>query len=223
MNQQQAIEFVTFQLQPSTERESFLQAAHRSQQAVQHYAGYESRTLLHVEESGEWLDLVGWSSLEAAQQAAAAFGNDPAASDLIAALDGPTVNMNHYMRLTELEALGLGTSSQGEGRVEGACVEVVRFKLKDGANRADYEQVIVDMTAELQTSPGFIAREVGYNDTTGEWLEVIHYTSREAANALFEKLQHSSCMARGMALIDEATLTMQFAAPVSLEQAGQLS
>jgi hypothetical protein len=72
-----AIEVVIFRLQPTVTRADFLAVVDETTALLKTQDGFRSRTVSQAE-SGEWLDILSWESVEAAKAAATVFQTDPA-------------------------------------------------------------------------------------------------------------------------------------------------
>ena len=72
-----AIEVVIFHLHPTVTRADFLEAVDETTALLKTQDGFISRTVSFAE-SGEWLDILSWESIEAAKTAATVFQTDPA-------------------------------------------------------------------------------------------------------------------------------------------------
>lgn len=72
-----AIKVVLFHVQPALTRDVFLAAVAETTALLKTQDGFFSRTV-SLAESGEWLDILYWESIEAAKAAAAVFQTDPA-------------------------------------------------------------------------------------------------------------------------------------------------
>jgi heme-degrading monooxygenase HmoA len=82
-----AIEVVIFQVRPTVTRADFLQAVEETTALLKTQEGFLSRTVSQAE-SGEWLDILSWESLEAAKAAVTAFQTDPAGKRFSDYVDG---------------------------------------------------------------------------------------------------------------------------------------
>jgi hypothetical protein len=82
-----AIEVVIFQVRPTVARADFLQAVEETTALLKTQEGFLSRTVSQAE-SGEWLDILSWESIDAAKSAAAVFQTDPAGKRLSDYLNG---------------------------------------------------------------------------------------------------------------------------------------
>ncbi|WP_201391774.1 antibiotic biosynthesis monooxygenase [Ktedonobacter sp. SOSP1-85] len=72
-----AIEVVIFHVLPDVARGDFLAAVAETTALLQTQGGFLSRTVSQAE-SGEWLDILDWASVEAAKKAVSVFQSDPA-------------------------------------------------------------------------------------------------------------------------------------------------
>lgn len=72
-----AIEVVIFRLQPTVTRADFLAAVDETTALLKTQNGFISRTV-SLAESGEWLDILSWKSIEAAKAATIVFQTEPA-------------------------------------------------------------------------------------------------------------------------------------------------
>lgn len=82
-----AIEVVIFQVRPTVARADFLQAVDETTALLNTQDGFLGRTVSQAE-SGEWLDILTWESIEAAKAAVAVFQTDPAGKCFSDYLDG---------------------------------------------------------------------------------------------------------------------------------------
>ncbi len=64
-------------------------------ECIKEFNGFISRSLT-VNEAGEWLDLVYWTSKEAALKAASEVSRDPKAIASFSVIDESTMSMSHY-------------------------------------------------------------------------------------------------------------------------------
>lgn len=72
-----ATEVVIFRLQPAATETDFLAAVDETTALLKTQPGFISRTIGKAE-SGEWLDILYWETIEAAKNAAEVFQTDPA-------------------------------------------------------------------------------------------------------------------------------------------------
>ena len=81
-----AVEIVIFHLQPTVTNPDFLTAIDETTAWLKTQKGFVSRTVGRAE-SGEWLDILFWESVEDAKAAAALFQANPAGKRLSEYLD----------------------------------------------------------------------------------------------------------------------------------------
>jgi hypothetical protein len=72
-----AVEIVIFHLQPDVTNEDFQASVDATTTLLETQSGFISRTV-GQSESGEWLDILYWDSVESAKKASAVFQTDPA-------------------------------------------------------------------------------------------------------------------------------------------------
>jgi len=88
------------------------------------------------------------------------------------------------------------------------CVEVVSYQLQKGVTRERYMPFVQQLQESVKEMEGFIQREVLYNEESGVWMEIIEWSSADAAKQAEAKLMQEPCMMEGMELIDQTTLQM---------------
>lgn len=88
------IECVVFRLAEGSDQTEFLDNAQLMSEWVKDQPGFVSRNLSCTDE-GEWIEHIEWTSMEAAQAAAALIGNDDKTRPFVAAIDGPSLTMRH--------------------------------------------------------------------------------------------------------------------------------
>jgi hypothetical protein len=81
-----AIEVVIFRLQSAVTRADFLAAVEETTALLKTQDGFIRRTM-SLAESGEWLDILSWKSVEAAKAATTLFQTDPAGKRFSECLD----------------------------------------------------------------------------------------------------------------------------------------
>lgn len=92
------VEFVLSRAKEGVTDEQILAASDALQRDVVAFDGYVSRQLFKNEE-GQWVDLVHWTSLEAAQRAAEVIMARPSAHALMTLIDESSVTMLHVKSL----------------------------------------------------------------------------------------------------------------------------
>jgi hypothetical protein len=99
VNKSLVVELAQFKLGAGVDEQSFLKAAEAVQENfLKKQSGYINRELLKGEDN-QWVDIVHWSSLEAAQQAAEMMLKDPSAIGFVQAIDPASVKMMHLKTL----------------------------------------------------------------------------------------------------------------------------
>lgn len=87
------MEIATFRLLPGVSEADFLAAVRATAPILARHRALRARSLTC--DRGEWSDIVEWSSLSAAMEAAEAVMADPAMTPLMVAIDPATVQMRH--------------------------------------------------------------------------------------------------------------------------------
>lgn len=88
------VEIVTFRLIAGADEGAFRQAAAATDAVLRTNPAYGARVLSR-DEAGLWTDVVRWSSLTAAEAAAAGMMTDPAFGPFLSLIDPATVQMRH--------------------------------------------------------------------------------------------------------------------------------
>jgi hypothetical protein len=91
-----SIEIVTFKTLPGVSVAQLLAAADATQPWLQRQPGYVTRQLL--QDADEWMDIVTWASLDAAQAAGQAFMSEPSAQQFGALIDTASMVLRHATR-----------------------------------------------------------------------------------------------------------------------------
>lgn len=86
-------EMVSFKTKSDVSDMEVLMAAARSQQVIQHYAGFKRRQLLRMED--HWLDLVIWESLGEAQAAASQAMKNPECLAFFNLIDEHSIDLKY--------------------------------------------------------------------------------------------------------------------------------
>ncbi len=91
-----AVELVSFQLKNSVEETSFLISSKNFQEHfVAAQSGFISRKLVKSED-GLWADMVIWSNMDSAQQAAQNMQNSPFAGEYVSMIEESSITMQHF-------------------------------------------------------------------------------------------------------------------------------
>lgn len=92
--EQPAIEIVTFRLRDGIDPQSFGIAAAAIMPFVRSLEGFLERHLCELED-GSWIDVVRWSSLADAKNAAAMFQKASEVSEFASMIDFSTIDLRH--------------------------------------------------------------------------------------------------------------------------------
>ncbi len=84
----------------------------------------------------------------------------------------------------------------------GRTLELVLFKLKEGATREQLLATEGGVTRWAQEQPGFISRELSYDADGDRWIDVVWWRSMEEAGAAAEAAMRSQSCAPMFSLID---------------------
>ena len=95
-------EIVIYRLKPGVNRNQFLEISARATEWLRTHAGYLGRELLE-DESGQWVDLVRWATMEEALAAANAFMEAPEAAAFMGAVEPESITMLHPRRVVMYE------------------------------------------------------------------------------------------------------------------------
>ncbi len=95
-----AIEVVIFRVQPSVSYADLLAAIEETTALLKTQGGFRSRTVSKAE-SGEWLDILSWESIEADKSVPAVFQTDPAGKRFSDPLDLPQIQVFYTASVVE--------------------------------------------------------------------------------------------------------------------------
>jgi hypothetical protein len=87
-------------------------------------------------------------------------------------------------------------------------LELVIFKLSDGATREDLLATVDAVSDWAKSQPGFISRELSYDAQGDRWIEVVWWRTIEDGHAAAELALTSESCAPMFALIDEESTLM---------------
>ena len=87
-------EIVIYRLKPDVDRSRFMEISNRATEWLRQRPGYLGRELLE-DESGLWVDLVRWATMEDALAAASAFMDVPEAVAFMDAAEPESITMLH--------------------------------------------------------------------------------------------------------------------------------
>jgi antibiotic biosynthesis monooxygenase (ABM) superfamily enzyme len=89
------IEVVISKVKPGYSREEVIESAEVLSAVVQKYPGFISRTLSVAEASQEWVDIVYWTDMASAQQAAEAVMKDETCLKVFSMIDERDMKLLH--------------------------------------------------------------------------------------------------------------------------------
>jgi hypothetical protein len=92
---------------------------------------------------------------------------------------------------------------------EQSVLELVVFKLKDGATRDELLATVDGVNAWVNTQPGFVSRDLIYAAAEDQWIDVVWWDSLESAESAADAALSSDSCAPMFELIDtESTLML---------------
>ena len=91
-------EIVIYRLKPDMDRDRVMEISHQAPDWLRQRPGYLGRELLE-DESGQWVDLVRWATMDDALAAASAFMEVPDAAAFMEAVEPESVTMLHPRRV----------------------------------------------------------------------------------------------------------------------------
>ena len=94
------LEIVTFKTKPGVSDAQVLSAADGLQREVERLDGYRARRLLKTDD-GTWVDMVWWTTLEAAHAAAQTIETQPIAQTFMEIADAQSIRMLHARPVKE--------------------------------------------------------------------------------------------------------------------------
>jgi hypothetical protein len=92
-------------------------------------------------------------------------------------------------------------------------LELVVFGLNEGVSRERFLATTDEVSQWISRRPGFISRELSYDEDGDRWIEVVWWRSREEAHAAAELAMTSESCAPMFALIDMGSALMAHAEP----------
>jgi antibiotic biosynthesis monooxygenase (ABM) superfamily enzyme len=95
-------EIVIYRLKADVNRDQFMEISDQATGWLRNRPGYLGRELLE-DDSGQWVDLVRWATMEDALAAASAFMEVPQATAFIAAVEPESITMLHPRRVVRYE------------------------------------------------------------------------------------------------------------------------
>ena len=95
-------EIVIYRLKADVDRNQFMEISDRATEWLRNRPGYLGRELLE-DDSGQWVDLVRWATMEDALAAASAFMEVAQAAAFMAAVEPDSITMLHPRRVVRYE------------------------------------------------------------------------------------------------------------------------
>ncbi len=174
------IELARFSLVEGTDYLEFVSQAEALQEF---FAGTRSavrRSLICNRETGVWSDIVYWSSMSAALQAAERIVNLPAAQPFLQSINYTTLRLDHaYMKVDWLSP----TIGHMERDAEATAlkVELAAFPLKSRVSEQDFIEEAEATTPFFQDVRTAVHRVVALGDDNATWYDIVYWTSLSAA------------------------------------------
>ena len=94
MQMGEQLEIVIYRLKPDMDQSRFMEISTRASEWLRQRPGYLGRQLLH-DDSGQWVDLVRWATMDDALAAASAFMDVPEAIAFMDAVEPESITMLH--------------------------------------------------------------------------------------------------------------------------------
>ncbi len=87
-------------------------------------------------------------------------------------------------------------------------LELVVFKLTAGASREQLLDTAGPVSRWIAQQPGFVSRQLAYDEDGGRWIDVVWWRTLEDAHAAAERAMTSPACAPMFALIDMESILM---------------
>ena len=95
-------EIVIYRLKGEVHRDQFMEVSARATEWLRNRPGYLGRELLE-DDSGQWVDLVRWATMDDALAAASAFMEVPEAAAFMDAVEPESITMLHPRRVVSYD------------------------------------------------------------------------------------------------------------------------
>ena len=89
-----------------------------------------------------------------------------------------------------------------------ACIEVVTFKLKSGADIDRFVESAQHLNAILPQVEGFRKRQLAYDAESTTWIDIVNWSSIETAREASQKVMESDECSLMFQMIDESSVKM---------------
>jgi hypothetical protein len=99
------------------------------------------------------------------------------------------------------------------GEQAAGVLELVVFRLKDGATREQLLGTVDAVSAWARQQPGFVSRQLSQATEDDRWIDVVWWESLEHASAAADAAMSSDSCAPMFALIDEESTLMLHGQP----------
>jgi len=105
--------------------------------------------------------------------------------------------------------VGLACQSQTQEKIEQkvGTIEIVKFKLKSGITPEEGKEKLLLLNQCVKEFDGFIERKLTVNEE-GEWLDIVYWTSKDAALKAAEQVTKNPKALEAFAVIDESSMMM---------------
>lgn len=178
------LEIAIFKLVPGTRDATMLDVSQQIQDRfLPRYDGRIYRELMKDEDSGYWIDSIHWESLGDFAKAAAGIYSDPEAAPLMRIIDPATTAWFHADRVVRWRARDVpddsGFTELHLFRLVGEGAEV---EFREPVTDAEFLRAAGAAQPFIAAQPGFADREL-FHTEDGWWVDLIHWNSREAADA----------------------------------------
>lgn len=203
----QVIELAQFSLVEGTSNLQFLSAAKALEPFFSETQDTVQRSLLCNRETGVWSDIVYWTSMAAALQAADDIIQLPAAQQFLQFINFTTLQLKHaYIEVDWISPI-IGQLEFGESVLK---VELAAFPLKPHVSAHNF-------TAQAKaTKPFFrkidtaVHRILAQGDNNTTWYDIVYWTSLSAALDAAQAIEHIPASRPFLDSIDDKSVEFEF-------------
>ncbi|MEL7086950.1 MAG: hypothetical protein AAGL98_00665 [Planctomycetota bacterium] len=198
------LELVVFDAIDDTDRETMVQAGRELGPVLQELPGYVSRTLA-ITDDGRWADIVNWSNLPDAEEAAHRVEHDPTLTPRTMPFFS-LINMDPEQGF-DFSHSKLIARHVADDPAPPDVVELVMFRRSSKVSAEAFtDQAIAAMPA-LAKLPGFLSTQLSV-DPDGRYVHVVAWASHEQALAAPAVAMRVPELANWFGSIDEASIEM---------------
>ncbi|WP_246865776.1 nuclear transport factor 2 family protein [Croceivirga thetidis] len=149
-----------------------------------------------VDENGNYMVIVFWSTLEDAEASMNKFMADAAVSDYAGMIEGETMKMNRY------------TINQEFAAENSAFIEMMAFETAADTNIEKFTKTNAKV-AEKVTEPkeGFIQRITGVNEN-GEQVVLVYWDTKENSDAALQPFMENPISQEFMGMMNQSSISM---------------